>query len=281
MKLEFPACRGVSYEEITQLASRFCYIEQKFDGARYVVTTSPFSVMSRRRVNQAEKLSYLEELEKVFPNSILDGELWVPDEDNVSAVAHYAAKAVATESFLSGKLVYVIFDIQRFCAADCMGIPQALRRCTLEGAFEECHIPGVVLSEVYPRLPSTQIMKKWEGIVVKNPEVAFEWYKWKSVETYDCIITGLKEGGGKYIGTLGALLVSQYNEDGELVEVASASGMTDEERHYFWLEVPKWLDREEQIVVEVMAQERTIHGRLRHPRYVRIREDKPPQECKI
>lgn len=110
----------------------------------------------------------------------------------------------------------------------------------------------------------------WEGFVFKN--YAYEgWFKLKMERTVDCIVTGFKEGKGKNIGLVGSLCVSVW-KDGQLVEIANVSGMDDETR----LDIDEKKDLMR--VVEVRYQN-LEKNRLRQPRFVRWRTDKPVSDC--
>lgn len=112
-----------------------------------------------------------------------------------------------------------------------------------------------------------------EGWVLKEANWR-GWYKLKEENTVDCIVTGIKEGDGKYLGGIGALIVSVYR-DGQCVEIANCSGMTDAERDQMLLDEDELVGR----VCEVKYQYVGSKGRLRHPRFMRWRPDKPAVEC--
>ena len=117
-----------------------------------------------------------------------------------------------------------------------------------------------------------------EGWVLKTSSHYGKWYKVKAERTVDCIVTDTKEGKGKYEGMIGALLVSVYDGK-QLVEIARCSGMTDEQRVCMGD-----LDNKGKLqgrVCEVEYQQVEARGRLRHPRFVCWREDKPAKECTI
>jgi hypothetical protein len=113
-----------------------------------------------------------------------------------------------------------------------------------------------------------------EGFVLKRRNYV-GWWKYKPELTVDCVVTGLVPGNGKFSGVVGALKVSLH--DGtpaldSLYEVAEVSGMDDAERR----RMGDWdLGR----VCEVEFQCVGSRGRLQHPRFLRWREDKPPEEC--
>jgi len=107
-----------------------------------------------------------------------------------------------------------------------------------------------------------------EGVVYKNGN-RLDHAKWKPTLTADLIVYDYKDGDGKYLGLIGSLECGLA--DGTIV--ASVSGMSDAERTAFTDELPIGK------VIEVAYQYVGSKGRLRHPRFVRMREDKNPMEC--
>jgi hypothetical protein len=142
----------------------------------------------------------------------------------------------------------------------------------------------VIMAKITPN-DSVEVIKKkllvistkkgYEGWVLKDTQYS-GWYKVKKVQMIDCIITGVQEGEGKFKGLIGSLEVSVYKGK-ELVPVASVSGMPDTERK----ELTKKFRTYNLLgkVVEVKYQEVASQNRLRHPRYSRMRSDKPAKEC--
>lgn len=112
--------------------------------------------------------------------------------------------------------------------------------------------------------------KGLEGYVLKSMNY-LGWCKVKAQEAVDCVCTGIEPGKGKYEGLVGSLEGSVYN-NGELVVVANVSGMTDDERKAMSM-------NDAGRVFEVAYQYVGAKGKLRHPRFVRWRDDKPAKEC--
>lgn len=144
-----------------------------------------------------------------------------------------------------------------------------------EASHALSHTNVSILPHTYVRYPSPVLMEDrlkevleqgHEGLVYKversfyTSGKSIDWLKMKGVQTLDLRVVGSKPGKGKYEGFIGALLC-----DYKGVEVA-VSGMTGEQRREFTRELPK--------LIEVEFQGITSKGSLRHPRFVRVREDK-------
>jgi ATP-dependent DNA ligase len=125
-----------------------------------------------------------------------------------------------------------------------------------------------------------------EGMMVKNTTARYvgkrstAWLKVKVEETLDAVITGYKPGQGKYFGTIGAIVFSQFDADGNLVERGACSGMDDATRYEIGNNRDEFLGK----VIEVKhfgyVSEAEVDG-LRHPNFVRFRTDKAAKDCVI
>lgn len=176
--------------------------------------------------------------------------------------------------------VISVFDVQ-------VGLPYNLRRELLEKTFENIDARGNVIlipqelasseNEIidhYDRFRS----QGYEGAMVKlmNGEYWFRrhwtWMKLKHTDTFDVRIIGIIEGEGKYVGMLGAFYCEVFDDATDLVcgYVKVGGGFSDQERADFWNSWPAMKDT----YIEVEAQERTPDGSLRHPRFLKVRNDK-------
>ncbi len=114
-----------------------------------------------------------------------------------------------------------------------------------------------------------------EGIIVKQPDAPYEckrgyhWMKIKPKATVDIPIIGFEVGTGRNARRLGAAIC-----DLEGVEVRVGTGWSDEDRTGVWLNQDQCLG----LMIEVEYAEKTPDGSLRHPRFVRWRDDKNPED---
>jgi len=111
-----------------------------------------------------------------------------------------------------------------------------------------------------------------EGVVLRNPDGLYapgkrneDILKIKRGVSYDLEVVGLKEGKGKYAGTLGTL-VCRWRDD-KTIEI---SGMTDEQRREWWKNPHGIIGK----IVQVDAMGESTKGLLREPRFKGIRWDK-------
>jgi len=272
--------------------------EEKFDGSRYIlqITDGKVYLTSRREsVNggMCEKSENVPHITRFKPlqksiGTIIDGEI-VSSAGNVGGVTSIMGslpeKAIARQ-IEKGFVTYMAFDILSLLGRDVTKLPLLHRRMMLKAWVEKIKCPYIRLTEQVTKDKEAfyyEIVKKGgEGIMLKNlncPYVEGErpkrnWIKVKKVFTYDGIVLGGNEGRGKYAGTLGALSIGQY-VNGNLQEVATISGMTDEQRTAFWKDIKagkKW-------VVEFEAQEKTKDFRYRHPQFKKVRTDKSFKDC--
>jgi DNA ligase D-like protein (predicted ligase) len=142
--------------------------------------------------------------------------------------------------------------------------------------------------------------KRWEGILEKNSESVYvskrsrEWLKVKCIREQEFVIGGYTDPKGQRVG-FGALLVGYY-EDGKLMHAGKVGTGFDEEtlrrlsKELSRLEVknspftagalPKrgvhWV--RPKLVAQIGFTEWTADGKLRHPRFLGLRDDKRPEE---
>ena len=195
-----------------------------------------------------------------------------------------------------GELKLILLDLPRVVNQDIMVCPWFERRATLWSIMEQ-------LRRINMNVMCEQMTKKgkleWyerivksggEGVVAKNVNGLYQpgvrskdWIKVKRVETEDVVIMGFIPVGGKGVvrdrvgheGAVGAIEYGLYDSNGELKSVGRAGGLEDEERLAFAKDPDAYIGK----VMEISGQAVGKGGAMRHPRFVRIRDDKSPEEC--
>lgn len=110
------------------------------------------------------------------------------------------------------------------------------------------------------RLMESKVDEGYEGLIVRQGN---KWLKYKPSDSADVKVTGFQAGTGKHEGRMGALLTN-YGKLG--------TGFDDKQREMF----QEMFDKGELIgiLVECQFMEWTKNGKMRHPVFVRIRDDK-------
>jgi len=195
---------------------------------------------------------------------------------------------------------YYLFDVLWLDGQDLTSLSLGARR---ERLMSLPLVPPLRLVERLegPRPWELACAEGWEGVVAKRIDSVYEhrrsphWLKMKCEETADLVIGGFTEPRGKRVG-LGALLLG-YFEGADLVFAGKVgTGFDTALLHelrarldLLELAAPpftrgtglprvaaRWVRPE--LVVEIAFMEWTGHGKLRHPRLVRMRPDKPAHE---
>jgi bifunctional non-homologous end joining protein LigD len=141
----------------------------------------------------------------------------------------------------------------------------------------------------------------WEGVIAKRLDSVYEhrrskqWLKMKCEASQELVVGGFTDPQGARVG-LGALLVGYYDHDDFVFAGKIGTGfdtklLLELRARLNDLEIPEppftravglprvrahWVRPE--IVVQVGFIEWTVHGKLRHPRLLGVRNDKAPRE---
>lgn len=259
--------------------------ERKLDGIRLLAFKQGAEVqlLSRNRLPQNDAYpSFVEAIRRLPPAElILDGE----------ATGVWNAR---------DPLGYHVFDILWLNGRSLMSETLDVRREHL------LSLPLKAPLQCVPRLDQAEPwdfarQRGWEGVIAKRKDSLYEqrrspsWLKMKLEASQELVVGGFTEPRGKRVG-LGALLVG-YFEAGDFVfagklgtgfdskllshlrerldrlEIGSApftraKGLPRKDVH--------WVQPE--VVVQVAFMEWTSHGKLRHPRLLGLRTDKPARD---
>lgn len=109
---------------------------------------------------------------------------------------------------------------------------------------------------------------QFEGLVFRraSDDLSATVYRQKRTITEDLICDGFIEGMGKFAGMLGA--IRAHTRDGVIIDVGG--GFTDAQRREIWDNQDLYLNKP----FEVEARARFESGSLRHPNFIRWRNDK-------
>jgi bifunctional non-homologous end joining protein LigD len=198
-----------------------------------------------------------------------------------------------------GKVAYHVFDILRLEGGDVTSLPLDERRALLSKLPLRSPLQRVAsLTDAKPWERACN--EGWEGVIAKRRDAPYEhrrsrhWLKMKCEATQELVVGGFTDPQGQRVG-LGALLVGYFEGDDFVFAGKVGTGfdtklLLDLRAQLNALEIAKppftkavglprrahWVRPE--VVVQVAFIEWTVHGKLRHPRLLGVRTDKPARE---
>jgi ATP-dependent DNA ligase len=280
--------------------------EPKFDGFRALVFVDGDEVVIKSR-NGKPLDRYFPEVVASLPEGryVLDGEIVAASFDTLGQRIHPAASRIERLSVETPARL-IAFDLLAQADDVLMDLPYRVRRERLEGAA----LSGAVLEgvELAPVVWTADDARGWldteEGVIAKEADAPYKpgertaMIKVKRVRTIDAVVVGWRPG--KAEGTLGAIILGLYTEDGTLRVVGHSSGFSAKEKR----ELPErlapyetgergtgeqsrwsagkdleWIGLRPELVVEITF-DHISDNRIRHGAKVqRWRDDKQPSEC--
>jgi len=270
--------------------------QEKLDGMRAIIhiCKGGLRIFSRSAgvddpTRPLEKTSSLPHLASIkFPDlagTILDAEILAPGIDLASTSGAIHSKQNGTTN---GLVKAFVFDVLRFIGDDLSAKSQHQRIGVLEILKTQIHSPYIVfLPWAFTvrdkrKLQDDVLQRNGEGIMLKRLDAEYiqggrpmnNWYKAKKSATFDCVVMGFSLGKGKYNTQIGAVRFGQY-QNGKLVELGQASGMTDADRTMMSKYPERYIGR----VIVIKGMERLKSGAIRHPQFGGMRSDKKPTDC--
>ena len=253
-----------------------------------------------------------------YQSIVIDGEVVVHDEAGLPNFGllqkrgRLQQKSAIARAVVDLPATFYAFDLLVFAGLDLRDLPLLARKAILRGALptvgpirysDHIEVEGEAM---YKQVTAMRL----EGIVAKKADSRYRsgrstsWYKIRAVRTDDFVVVGYTDPKGGRPG-FGALHLAQYSEDddGELLYSGSVgTGFSDDvfdeitgalqsasgdpegkpNRPAFGGNVPKgpshhWVHPE--LVAEVRYKEFTEAGVIRHPSFVRLRDDKRADDC--
>jgi len=284
--------------------------EFKWDGVRVLSLFTAGAPDLFARSGAVVTAAYPEIADLRLPEgTLLDGEMVVLDaagRPSFTALAermHVRERDRAARLAVTLPVTYMIFDLLYHEGRDCTALPYLARRERLEEMGLDG--PRWMVPPSFGDGPATQAAareNRLEGVVAKRSDSVYlpgarspEWIKVKFDRTGDYVVGGWRPGARK----LGGLLVGVPTPTGLAFRgrVGGGIGATAERELLAALEpladrkspfAPGAVPREDsrgahwvrpELVVEVRYGNRTPDKRLRFPRFLRMRDDKSPEEC--
>jgi bifunctional non-homologous end joining protein LigD len=245
---------------------------------------------------------------------VLDGEIVALDADGEPAGfqrlqgrIHLTGERAVAAHASHQPVALILFDLLREGAQNLMDLPLIERRARLERMFAGTAGGTLRLSEFVlgdgRELYRRAAERGWEGLVAKNLDSRYasgrrspEWRKLKILHRQECVVGGWTEPRGSR-AHFGALLLGVW-ENGALEYVGhTGTGFTGAELDRLARrlqeranprcpfrsrppanERPHWVVPD--LVVEVAFTEWTDDRRLRHPKYLGVRDDVRPEDVR-
>ena len=295
-------------------------LEEKYDGTRCIVIKWGDDVwmIGRSWINDYAPLypEIADEIRKLpVDKAILDSELTFFTKDGRDEFLTVLAKREEWQKRgLTPKLM--VFDVLELDEYNYRSSPYSYRKEILKWLFENS--PKFKYVENVPYLTDETKHKEryikivshprqGEGVILKQVQSPYregirspEWLKVKHKKTTDAVIVGVTPGKGARADTFGSLILAQWDKKNQRWKlVGHTSGFTQEQMAQLWHLLQKYKTNksplegedikkaralfwvEPKIPIEVKYLERTVHGHLRMPDFVRFRFDKEPKECEF
>jgi bifunctional non-homologous end joining protein LigD len=273
------------------------HFEEKYDGVRMLAYKqgTKVSLVSRNLIDRTARYPHIASAIAALPRNtlLLDGEVVVMDPGNVSRF----------ELLQQGRSLprYVVFDCLYEDGLDLRKTPLIMRRQRLEQTIQASGplLLSTVLGTDGIRAFQAAARRGLEGIVGKNLSSAYverrstEWLKVKTHREQEFVIGGYTPPAGsrqyfgalllgvysgsrlQYVGKVGAgfnqeILASLHRKFQRLIRRRSPFSAEVRERDATFLS-PR-------LVAQVSFTEWTADGKLRHPVYLGLRDDKKPTD---
>jgi bifunctional non-homologous end joining protein LigD len=245
---------------------------------------------------------------------LIDGEIVILDEKgypnfqshqrrmNVESLRDIDALSMQIPS------TYYIFDILSLDGNNLQHLPFLERRQILSGVIvpndrvrisDFVEEKGIEMFETIKKMNLEGMMAKRKSSKYLQGRRSADWLKIKNIKTQDCIVIGYTKGEGNRQGYFGSLLLAMYNEKGEAVFVGhTGSGFNFDLLGKIYQRLKKmrvdtcpiryvpytnrepfWIKPE--LVAEVKFHGWTNERIMRAPIFLRLREGKSPNECRI
>jgi len=314
-KLRFPTPYEPMLPTLTrELFQRADWLyEPKLDGYRVLAFFDGERVHLRSRGGQEYESRYPEiagalQMQAV-DQAVFDGEIVALGPDGRASFQRLQNRS----SDPGSSLRYYAFDLLFLDGYDLRDVPLTERKQLLHAVLAPIGgVEDVSSFDDGPALFRAAQANRLEGIIAKKRDSAYEpgrrvrtWLKVKTSQSDEFVIAGYTLGTGRRTETLGSLILGSYDGQGKLRYAGHVGTGFDEAGLQSMLRRLKPLQRatspfaepvprgggssrtggagvwvEPRVVAEIKYGERTDDGRLRHPVFMRVRDDKPATEAR-
>ena len=287
--------------------------ERKLDGVRLLVFRKDGAVRLMTRNEKERNATYpeiVDALEGHGPDLVADGEV-VAFEGEVTSFSRLQDRMQvededeARERAEETPVILYLFDLLHLEGHDVTGLPLRARKGLLREAvaWEDPIRFTSHRNEEGVAYWKEACDKGWEGVIAKDATSTYvhsrskKWLKFKCVNRQELVVGGFTEPEGERVG-FGALLLGYYR-DGDLVYAGKVGTGWDDQTLEDLRSRMDGLERKTtpfdeadggslpsqgvhwitpKLVAEVGFTEWTDDGRLRHPRFLGLRDDKDPED---
>jgi DNA ligase D-like protein (predicted ligase)/DNA ligase D-like protein (predicted 3'-phosphoesterase) len=283
--------------------------ELKWDGIRAIAYAGEtLSLLSRNGKDITGQFPELQEIRELASGSVLDGEIVLlrDGRNDIQALMGRFQESDPRrikEDSLALPVTYIAFDILERDGIPLIHLSLEERRRILEERVREGRylVLSVAVRGEGEEYYAEVVKRGLEGVMAKRLGSAYEpgvrsdaWLKVKGTRTCDCVVFGYTKGEGARAGTFGALILGlcDHGEGVYTGRVGTGFDRADLEEILATLsrlkaDAPTLAGAERgeivwtrpRMVVEVAYDSVTREGRLRMPRFIRIRTDKAPEDC--
>ncbi|WP_437682649.1 DNA ligase D [Sorangium sp. So ce131] len=285
--------------------------EVKFDGYRMLAKLrgGRATLLTRRGQDWTERFASVRDDLARLParDAVLDGEIVIVGPDGVTDFQALQNALGEGQGGRDGRLMYFVFDLLHLDGRDLRGCTQLTRKRALEALLAGVPEEGSLRYTEHIEEDGAAVFQHAcklgvEGVIAKRPDAPYRsgrgdsWLKVKCGRRQEFVIVGFTEPTGARLG-LGAILVGVYTS-GKLAYAGKVgTGFTSKtlmtlRRRLEQIEraqpafqgAPRMRDVhwvEPKLVAEVHFSAWTRDGRLRHPSFEGLREDRTPESVGV